>query len=89
MPHYTQEEKQEWIEEGLKKGADYVFVVCDTFSYEDYPVYVMPGELAEADKKYSENMQRIHERVGLAQYRGPFDPQTGQLIQQGGKDEKS
>ena len=33
-----------WLDEGIEKGATHVIVMCDTFSYEDYPVYVMPGQ---------------------------------------------
>lgn len=29
----------EWINEGLNEDADYMLVVCDTFDYEDYPVF--------------------------------------------------
>jgi hypothetical protein len=30
----------DWFMEGKRDGADYMLVVCDEFSHEDYPVYV-------------------------------------------------
>ena len=48
-------------------GATHVIVVCDTFSYEDYCVPVMPGEDLETLKsKYNgKEMQRIMEVIEL------------------------
>ena len=37
-----------WVEEGKKRGATHVVIVCDKFNYEDFPVYVMPGEEVRA-----------------------------------------
>jgi hypothetical protein len=31
-----------WIEEGIAHGHTHMLVVCDSFTYEDYPVYVPP-----------------------------------------------
>ncbi len=33
-----------WFRNGKKNGATHMIVVCDTFDYEDYPVYVEKGE---------------------------------------------
>lgn len=33
-----------WLDEGIEKGATHVIVMCDTFSYDNYPVYVMQGQ---------------------------------------------
>jgi len=33
-----------WFEEGRRRGATHLIVVCDEFSREDFPVYVMPDE---------------------------------------------
>ncbi|WP_161821995.1 hypothetical protein [Sporotomaculum syntrophicum] len=39
---------REWLEEDIKKGATHCLVNCDTWDlangYEDYPLYIMPGE---------------------------------------------
>lgn len=33
-----------WFESAEAQGATHMIVKCDTFDWEDYPVYVMPGE---------------------------------------------
>lgn len=50
-----------WFDEGVRKGATHLVVVCDTFEYEDYPIYVMPTDnLAEVTAKHNgPNMQRV------------------------------
>jgi hypothetical protein len=54
---------KDWFDEGVAKGATHMIVVCDTFDYEDYPVYVLPGE--DFDVEYAKydmvNMQRVME----------------------------
>lgn len=55
---------QEWFERGQATDASvtHMIVVCDTFDYEDYPVYVKAGEDAsEAVEKHSGNMQKVME----------------------------
>ncbi len=56
-----------WLEEGKKKGATHMIVVCDTFSHEDCPVFVMPG--IDVTTKYAEiskeSMQRVMEVYAL------------------------
>ena len=42
-----------WLEEGIRLGATHVLIVCDTFTYEDDPVYVMPDEIPK----------RVHEEI--------------------------
>ncbi len=63
----TRQEVESWIERGKKKGATHVISVCDTFSYEDYPVFVMPEDnLAEKQQEYNgSDMQRINETIDL------------------------
>ena len=65
----TKNDLREWFKEGVEKGATHMIVTCDTFSYEDYPVYVMPDE--DVHKRYSEhngpNMQRVMEVYNLSQ----------------------
>jgi hypothetical protein len=59
----TKEDIRQWLHEGKKQGATHVLVVCDQFDWEDYPVYVKPGE--DVRKKVAEyqgqNMQKIME----------------------------
>ena len=70
----TQDDVEWWKKCGIRKGARYLIVVCDTFDLEDYPVYVMPGEsLRDTQDKYNQKMQRVMETIDLR----PVDPQTG------------
>ena len=40
----TMKEINSWIDRGLEQNATHMIVMCDTFSYEDYPVFVMEGQ---------------------------------------------
>jgi hypothetical protein len=40
----TYERISGWFDRGVAQGATHLVVVCDTFDYEDYPVFVKPGE---------------------------------------------
>jgi len=57
-----------WFKEGLKKKATHMLVVCDTFEYEDYPVYVSATE--DVRKIFANfngvNMQRVMEVYNLS-----------------------
>lgn len=70
----TRERLREWFDEGVKEGRTHLIVVCDTFDYEDYPVYVSKGE--NVQKVFSEhqgpNMQRVMEVYNLKK---PWDKQ--------------
>lgn len=48
----TREDIARWFREGKAQGATHMIIVCDTFDWEDYPVYVMPGE--NIQEKYGE-----------------------------------
>ena len=52
-----------WFDEGVEEGNTHMLVVCDTFSYEDYPVYVKKGEDVHDRVKYYDgrSMQRVME----------------------------
>lgn len=52
-----------WLQEGQERGATHMIVVCDTFDYEDYPVYVMPDEdVRKRESEYNgKNMQKVME----------------------------
>lgn len=36
----TKAEIASWFSEGVQEQAKYMVVMCDTFDYEDYPVYL-------------------------------------------------
>ena len=60
----THEDIRRWLEEGKNnKDITHMLVVCDTFSYEDYPVYVSGSEnpREEFQKYNGKNMQKVME----------------------------
>lgn len=63
----TKDDIREWLNEGKRTKATHVIIVCDTFDYTDYPVYVNSGESVK--EKYDEyngpNMQQIMEVYNL------------------------
>ena len=62
----TQSDVNRWIE-NAPKNSTHIIVVCDTFDWEDYPVYVKnTDELEEIKDKYNgRNMQKIMEVISL------------------------
>lgn len=58
---------RQWLQRGIDENQTHVIVVCDTYDYEDYPVYVDETEdVREVEKKYNgQNMQRIMEVYNL------------------------
>ena len=70
----TQEDINRWKQRAIIDGARYVVSVCDTFDYDDYPVYCKDEtELAEAKAKYDgSNMQRINEVIDMEE--GDVEP---------------
>lgn len=49
-----------WLSEQAAKGFDFMFVVCDTYDYEQYPVGVKAYEFWDKYDHYNgQNMQRI------------------------------
>ena len=58
----TRNEINTWLMRGKDKGNSHMLVVCDTWDYEDYPVYVKAEE--DVNKVFTEhsiNMQRVME----------------------------
>ena len=64
----TRDEILAWFDRGAALGATHMIVVCDTFSYEDYPVFVMPGEDVHRARK---GMQRAVHATGHGGLRPP------------------
>ncbi len=64
----TKEDIKRWFERGVKIGATHVVIMCDTFDWEDYPVYIMPGEDAryKAETMNGPNMQQVMEVYNLS-----------------------
>lgn len=67
-----------WFDQGVRAMNTHMIVVCDTYDYEDYPVY-FNGTAVEARDKVaklnSESMQRVMEVYNLSMAR---DPQLNQ-----------
>ena len=59
---------RQWFQEGKRRSATHMLVVCDTFDYGDYPVYVAYNEsLFEKAAHYDhKDMQRIMECYDLS-----------------------
>ena len=57
----TKIEISTWFDNGLKSKdfPTHMLVVCDTYGYDDYPVYVKPSENAQ-DIYSKYNGQNIH-----------------------------
>lgn len=62
-----------WFQEGVRQGATHMIVACDTFDYEDFPVYVMAGEDARARAAAIAGgpMSKVMEVYDLRQPAGP------------------
>ena len=66
----TKTEIREWLERGKAENATHVIVVCDTFDWEDYPVFVSPGENVQTVVKrlrFGTDMQKVMEVYSLSQ----------------------
>lgn len=62
----AKDEIERWYDEGVKIGATHMIVVCDTFDYDDYPKYVMPGEDVRKASIGLGEMQRLMEVYNLS-----------------------
>lgn len=66
----TKEDIKGWFKSGKEEGHTHMLVVCDSFDYEDYPVYVDSKE--DAEKKHAayvkgeHSMQRVMEVYNLS-----------------------
>jgi hypothetical protein len=64
----TREDIIDWLHQGREKKATHVLVVCDTFDWTDYPVFVMSGEDARkrAEENNGPNMTKLMEVYKLS-----------------------
>ena len=65
----TKEDIRQWLKMAKDKKATHMLVVCDTFEYEDYPVFVMEGEDVHEvikEKCRNDNMQTLMEVYNLS-----------------------
>jgi hypothetical protein len=70
----SSEDIKRWFDDGQRKNATHMIVVCDTYDHETYPVYVSPGEnVREKTSVYErKEMQRVME---VYSYKHPIDKQ--------------
>ena len=82
----TRSQIERWFNRGVKEGATHMLVVCDTWDYEDYPVYVKPGEDPReiVQRKATGNMQRLMECYALHK---PFPPGSARVHDYSSKDD--
>lgn len=64
----TRDEIREWLDRAKKKGATHMIVATDTFDWEDYPVFVMPGQDAQAEvnARHGPNMSKVMEVYNMS-----------------------
>ncbi len=64
----TREDITGWLHRGQEKGATHMLVVCDTFDWSDYPVFIMLGQDARklADANNGPNMTKLMEVYKLS-----------------------
>jgi len=57
---------RDWFREGVANGKDYMVIVCDTYDYEDYPLFCSESTLSQLLHSYREaDMQIIMEIYDL------------------------
>lgn len=58
----------EWFEHGRQDSAMHMIIVCDTFNYDDYPVYVRSWQdfWTEYAKYDNKDMQKVMEVYSYA-----------------------
>lgn len=63
----TRTDVNRWIATAKENGDKYIISVCDTYDWDDYPVYCKDKEeLADAIPRYDgKNMQKINEIIEI------------------------
>ena len=62
----TRSEISKWFDEGILKGAKHMLVICDTYDYEDYPLYTTTDSECLAKHRFPGEMQRVMEVYDLS-----------------------
>ena len=65
----TRKDIQVWFERGVREGKTHLIVVCDTYDWEDYAVYVSSDQDVnqEYEKFNGKNMQKVMEVYKLSE----------------------
>ena len=63
----TREDVNDWIKTAKERGCKYIISVCDTFDWDDYPVYCKDenGLIMQYDLYDGVNMQKINEIIRI------------------------
>jgi hypothetical protein len=63
----SRQDVDRWIATAKEQGAKYILSVCDTFDWDDYPIYCDSlKELQQAINSHNgKNMQRINEVIEI------------------------
>ena len=68
----TRDDIRRWFDEGKQKGATHMIVACNTFDWEDCPVFVMPMQDArEKAEEYDGPNMKLMAVYNLALDRDP------------------
>lgn len=62
----TREDISKWFDEGKNAGKSHMVVVCDTWDYDDYPVFVDSADEARQKVANPGQMQRAMEVYRLS-----------------------
>ena len=64
----TQDDIREWLKRGKKENATHLIVVCDSWDYEDFPVFVHSNEdVKKVESEHNgKNMERVMEVYNLS-----------------------
>lgn len=57
----TKETIADWFKQGMEQKATHMIVVCDTWDWEDFPVYVKVGQ--DVHEIYKEHIEAKYEKV--------------------------
>lgn len=72
----TRQNLEKWYSRGKEQKSEYLIVVCDTFSYEDYPVFSSKENFKEKFRNHDGfNMQKI---IGVFDLSADLDEQIEQ-----------
>lgn len=56
----------DWFDVGKSLGKDFMIIACDTFEYEDYPIYCTKDEVRPKYNSHNgQNMQTVMEVYDL------------------------
>lgn len=64
----TRSDVNRWIEIAKKNGDEYIISVCDTYDWDDYPVFCKTKEIlleSYEEYAYGRNMQKVNEIIRI------------------------